>query len=58
MICRGAKEVDNSQVTEPLKELILKGDVHTIEEMKAWLQALGYSDAIKDAAINLIHNTK
>ena len=54
MICRGAKEVDNSQVTEPLKELILKGDVHTIEEMKAWLQALGYSDAIKDATINAI----
>ena len=54
MICRGAKEVDNSQVTEPLKEEILKGDVHTIEEMKAWLQAFEYSDAIKDATINAI----
>ena len=54
MICRGAKEVDNSQVTEPLKEEILKGDVHTIEEMKAWLQAFGYSDAIKEATINAI----
>lgn len=54
MICLGAKEVDNSQVTEPLKEEILKGDVHTIEEMKAWLQAFGYSDAIKDATINAI----
>lgn len=54
MISRGAKEVDNSQVTEPLKEEILKGDVHTIEEMKAWLQAFGYSDAINDAAINFI----
>ena len=51
---RGAKEEDNSQVTEPLKEDILKGDVHTIEEMKAWLEAFGYSDAIKDATINAI----
>ena len=40
------------EVTEPLKEEILKGDVHTIEEMKAWLKSLGYSDAINDAAIN------
>ena len=37
------------EVTEPLKEEILKGDVHTKEEMKAWLQAFGYSDAIKNA---------
>ena len=43
-----------SEVTEPLKEEILKGDVHTIEEMKAWLQAFGYRDAIKDATINAI----
>ena len=42
------------EVTEPLKEDILKGKVHTIEEMKAWLQAFGYSDAINDAAINFI----
>ena len=41
-------------VTGPLKEEILKGDVHTIEEMKAWLQAFGYSDAIKDVTINYI----
>ena len=41
-------------MTEPLKEQILKGNVHTIEEMKAWLQAFGYSDAIKDATINFI----
>jgi hypothetical protein len=54
LICLGAKEVDNSQVTEPLKEQVLKGDVHTIEEMKAWLKAFGYSDAIKDATINAI----
>ena len=32
------------EVTEPE---ILKGDVHTIEEMKAWLKPFGYSDAIK-----------
>lgn len=43
-----------SEVTESLKEEILKGDVHTIEEMRAWLQAFGYSDAIKDATINAI----
>ena len=54
MICRGAKEVDNSQVTEPLKEEILKGDVHTIDEMRAWLKPLGYSDTINEAAINFI----
>ena len=41
-------------MTEPLKEQVLKGDVHTIEEMKAWLQTFGYSDAIKDATINAI----
>ena len=43
-----------SEVTEPLKEQILKGDVHTIDEMRAWLQTFGYSDAIKDATINAI----
>ncbi len=37
-----------------MKEEILKGDVHTIDEMKAWLKPLGYSDAIKDATINAI----
>ena len=42
------------EVTEPLKEEILKGHVHTIEEMKAWLKSFGYSDAINDAAINFI----
>jgi len=42
------------EVAEPLKEEILKGDVHTIAEMKAWLQSFGYSDAINDAAINFI----
>ena len=41
-----------TEVTKPLKEEILKGDVHTIEEMKAWLKSFGYSDAINDAAIN------
>ena len=42
------------EVTEPLKEEILKGHVHTIDEMKAWLQPFGYSDAINDATINAI----
>ena len=43
-----------SEVSEPLKEQILKGDVHTIDEMKAWLKPLGYSDTINEAAINFI----
>ena len=43
-----------SEVTEPLKEEILKGDVYTIEEMKGWLKLLGYSDTINEAAINFI----
>ena len=43
-----------TEVTKPLKERILKGDVHTIEEMKAWLKPLGYSDTINEAAINFI----
>lgn len=34
-----------SEVTEPLKEQILKGDlkgdIHTIDEMRAWLKPLG-----------------
>ena len=42
------------EVTEPLKEEILKGNVHAIDEMKAWLKPFGYSDAINDAAINFI----
>ena len=41
-------------VTEPLKKQILKGDVHTIDEMRAWLKPLGYSDTINEAAINFI----
>jgi len=43
-----------SEVSEPLKKQILKGAVHTIDEMKAWLKPLGYSDTINEAAINFI----
>ena len=42
------------EVSEPLKEQVLKGEVHTIDEMKAWLKPLGYSDTINEAAINFI----
>lgn len=42
------------EVSEPLKEQILKGNVHTIDEMRAWLKSLGYSDTINEAAINFI----
>ena len=42
------------EVKEPLKEQILKGDVHTIDEMRSWLKPLGYSDTINEAAVNFI----
>ena len=42
------------EVTEPLKEEILNGHVHTIDEMKAWLQPLEHSEAINEAAIKFI----
>ena len=42
------------EVSEPLKEEILNGHVHTIDEMKAWLQPLGYSEAINEATIKFI----
>ena len=42
------------EVTEPLKEEILNGNVHTIDEMKTWLLPLGYSDTINEAAIIFI----
>ena len=42
------------EVSEPLKEQILHGNVHTIDDMIEWLQPLGYSDAINKAAINAI----
>ena len=54
MVFKETKIKNIKEVTEPLKEDILKGDVHTIEEMRAWLQTFGYSDAIKDATINTI----
>jgi len=54
MVFKEIKIKNIKEVTEPLKEQILKGDVHTIEEVKAWLQAFGYSDAIKDATINVV----
>ena len=54
MVFKETKIKNIKEVTEPLKEEILKGHIHTIEEMKAWLQPFGYSDAINDAAINFI----
>jgi len=42
------------EATELLKEQILKGDVHTIDEMRAWLKPLGYSDTINEAAISFV----
>ena len=54
MVFKEPKIKNISEVTEPLKEEILKGDVHTIDEMRAWLKTLGYSDTINEAAINFI----
>ncbi len=42
------------EVTEPLKEEILNGHVHTIDEMKTGLQPLGYSETINELAIKFI----
>ena len=42
------------EVTEPLRDVILNGYVHTIDEMRAWLQPFGYSDALNNAAINFV----
>ena len=42
------------EVTVSLKEQILHGNIHTIDGMMAWLQPLGYSDAINNAAVNAI----
>ena len=42
------------EVTAPLKEQILHGNIHTIDGMMAWLKPFGYSDAINKAAINAI----
>ena len=53
MVFKETKIKNIKEVTEPLKEEILKGDVHTIEEMRAWLKPLGYSDTINEAAINV-----
>ena len=42
-----------SQVSEPLKREILKGDVHTIDEMRAWLHPWGISNMINEISANL-----
>ena len=54
MVFKETKIKNVKEVTEPLKEKILKGEVCTIEKMRAWLQGFGYSDAIKDATVNAI----
>lgn len=54
MVFKETKIKNIKEVTEPLKEQILNGDVHTIDEMRAWLKPLGYSDTINEAAINFI----
>ena len=41
MVFKETKIKNIKEVTEPLKEEILKGDVHTINEMRAWLKPLG-----------------
>ncbi len=36
MVFKETKVKNIKEVTEPLKEQIIKGDVHTIDEMRAW----------------------
>ncbi len=43
--------IKTPSVTEPLKEEILKGDVHMIEEMRAWLKPFGNSNIDRINAI-------
>lgn len=54
MVFKETKIKNIKELTEPLKENILKGDVHTIDEMRAWLKPLVYSDTINEAAINFV----
>lgn len=54
MVFKETKIKNISEITEPLKEQILKGNVHTIEDMRAWLKPLDYSDTINEATINFI----
>ena len=46
------------EVSEPLKEQILHGNIHTIDDMRAWLQPLGYSDAINNIVKSKIVSTQ
>ena len=48
MVLKETKIKNISEVTEPLNEEILKGDVHTVNEMRAWMHYFGYSDAISN----------
>ena len=41
MVFKETKIKNIKEVTEPLKEEILKGDVHTIDEMKGMAAAFG-----------------
>lgn len=54
MVFKETKIKNISEVTEPLKEQILKDDLHTIDEIRAWLKPFGYSDTINEAAISFI----
>ena len=46
MVFKETKIKNIREVTEPLKEEFLKGNVHTIEEMKAWLEPFGYKQLL------------
>ena len=47
MVFKESKIKNISEVTEPLKEEILKGNVHTIDEIKEWIHSLDFVDVIK-----------
>lgn len=46
------------EVTVPLKEQILHGNIHTIDDMRAWLLSLGHSDAINNIVKRKIVSTQ
>ena len=47
-------ELSHNPPLEPLREQILHGSVHTIDEMRAWLKPFGYSDTINEETIKFV----
>ena len=54
MVFKETKIKNIIEVTEPLKEQILKGDVHTIDEMRAWLKPLGINFILREFVMSKV----